>query len=159
MVVDKLKVGDKAPNFCLLNQDDQTVCLQDYAGQWLVLYFYPRDNTAGCTLEAQDFTAAKPEFTALSSAVIGISPDSVKKHQNFIKKKELKVTLLSDPEHEVIATYGAWQLKKSYGKTYYGVVRSTFLINPKGTIAYIWPKVRVKGHVEKVKQVLSELKK
>ena len=126
-------------------------------GSWVVLYFYPKDNTPGCTTEALDFTAHLEEFQALGATVLGVSPDSVKKHQNFIAKKELKVTLLSDEEKEVCQAYGVWQLKKNYGREYMGVVRSTFLIDPDGIIRATWEKVRVKGHVEEVLNKLREL--
>jgi len=150
-------VGEKAPEFCLPNQDNEEVCLRDLAGSWVVLYFYPKDNTPGCTTEALDFSAHLPEFEALGATVLGVSPDSVKKHQNFIAKKELKVTLLADEEKEVCQAYGVWQLKKNYGREYMGVVRSTFLIDPDGVIREKWEKVRVMGHVEAVLNRLREL--
>jgi len=152
-----LKVGDKAPDFCLPNQNEEEVCLRDLQGSWVVLYFYPKDNTPGCTTEACDFTAAMPDFSKLGATILGVSPDSPKKHRNFIEKKELAITLLSDEDKEVLQTYGAWQLKKNYGREYMGVVRSTFIIDPDSKIAAIWDKVRVKGHVEAVREKLSEL--
>ncbi len=152
-----LNVGDKAPDFCLPNQDNEEVCLRDLQGGWVVLYFYPKDNTPGCTTEACDFTEALPDFTGLGAVILGVSPDSVKKHQNFIAKKNLKITLLSDEDKEVLQKYGVWQLKKNYGREYMGVVRSTYLIDPNGKIAAVWPKVRVKGHVEEVKNKLESL--
>ena len=150
-------IGEKAPEFCLPNQDSEEVCLRDLQGSWVVLYFYPKDNTPGCTTEALDFTAHLGDFQALGATVLGVSPDSVRKHQNFIAKKELKVTLLADEEKEVCQAYGVWQLKKNYGREYMGVVRSTFLIDPDGKIAEKWEKVRVKGHVEEVLNKLREL--
>ncbi|WP_456430501.1 thioredoxin-dependent thiol peroxidase [Nitratifractor sp.] len=150
-------VGEKAPDFCLPNQDNEEVCLRDLQGSWVVLYFYPKDNTPGCTTEALDFTAHLEDFRSLGATVLGVSPDSVRKHQNFIAKKELKITLLSDEEKEVCQAYGVWQLKKNYGREYMGVVRSTFLIDPDGLIREKWEKVRVKGHVEEVLQRLKEL--
>ena len=152
-----LEVGDKAPDFCLPNQDSEEVCLRDLQGSWVVLYFYPKDSTPGCTTEALDFTAHLPEFEALGATVLGVSPDSIRRHRNFIEKKELKVTLLSDEEKEVLQAYGVWQLKKSYGREYMGVVRSTFIIDPDGKIAAKWEKVKVKGHVEEVLNRLKEL--
>ncbi len=154
----ELKVGDPAPDFCLPDQDGNEVCLKDLRGKWVILYFYPKDNTSGCTKEAIGFTEHLEEIESLGAVVLGVSPDSVKSHVKFREKHNLKVTLLSDPEHKVLETYGAWQLKKMYGREYYGVVRSTYLIDPEGKIAYIWPKVKVKGHVEAVIEKLKELK-
>ena len=153
----ELKIGDKAPEFCLPDQDGREVCLKDFRGKWVVLYFYPRDNTSGCTREAIDFTEHIDEFHRLNCEVIGISKDSVRSHRNFADKHGLKVILLSDPEHRVIEQYGAWKLKKRYGREYYGTQRSTFLIDPEGIIRHIWPNVRVKGHVEDVLNRLREL--
>ncbi len=152
-----LKVVDKAPEFCLPNQDEEEICLRDLQGSWVVLYFYPKDNTPGCTTEACDFTEAMPDFSGLGATILGVSPDSPKKHKNFIEKKSLKITLLADEEKEVCQAYGVWQLKKNYGREYMGVVRSTFIIDPDGNIAAVWEKVRVKGHVEEVKNRLKEL--
>ncbi len=152
-----LEVGMKAPEFCLPTQDETELCLRDLSGKWIVLYFYPKDNTPGCSTEACEFTEALPSFEELDAVILGVSPDSPKKHRNFIEKKDLKITLLSDEEKEVCSLYGVWQLKKNYGREYMGVVRSTFIINPDGEVAAIWTKVRVKGHVEAVKQKLQEL--
>ena len=156
---EKLKVGDRAPLFCLPNQDEEDVCLEDFKGKWVVLYFYPKDNTSGCTKEATGFTEKKKEFEALNAVILGVSPDSPKSHRNFIQKKELAITLLSDQEHKVLEAYGAWQLKKMYGSEYMGVIRSTFLIDPEGKIVHIWPKVKVTGHVEDVLSKLKEVQK
>ncbi len=153
----ELKIGDKAPEFCLPDQDGREVCLKDFRGKWVVLYFYPKDNTSGCTREAIDFTEHIDEFHRLNCEVIGVSKDSVRSHRNFADKHGLKVILLSDPEHRVIEQYGAWKLKKRYGREYYGTQRSTFLIDPEGIIRHIWPNVRVKGHVEDVLNRLREL--
>ncbi len=152
-----LEVGKKAPEFCLPNQDEVEVCLRDFKGKWVVLYFYPKDNTPGCTTEACDFTAAFPEFLNLDAVILGVSPDSPKKHRNFIEKKDLSITLLADEEKELAKLYDVWQLKKFMGKEYMGIVRSTFLIDPKGNIAKIWDKVKVKGHVQSVKEELEKL--
>ncbi len=152
-----LKIGEKAPEFSLPNQDEVEISLRDLEGKWVVLYFYPKDNTPGCTTEACEFTEALPDFDGLNAVVLGISPDSPKKHSNFIAKKDLLITLLADENKEVCEKYGVWQLKKMCGKEYMGVVRSTFLISPKGKIEAIWNKVRVKGHVEAVKSKLSEI--
>ncbi len=154
-----LNIGDTAPDFCLPNQDEEEICFRDIKGRWIVLYFYPKDNTPGCTTEACDFTAALPDFEGLDAIVLGVSPDSPKKHRNFIEKKELRITLLSDEEKELCKAFGVWQLKKNYGREYMGVVRSTFIIDPDGKIAAKWEKVRVKGHVEEVKEKLEELHK
>lgn len=152
-----LKAGDTAPEFCLPNQDEVEVCLRDFKGKWVVLYFYPKDNTPGCTTEACDFTASFPDFTKLNAVILGVSPDSPKKHRNFIEKKELGITLLADEEKEVATSYDVWRMKKNYGREYMGIVRTTFLINPKGEIAKVWNNVRVKEHVQKVKEELEKL--
>lgn len=152
-----LEIGDAVPDFCLPNQDEEEICFRDIKGRWIVLYFYPKDNTPGCTTEACDFTAALPDFEGLNAIILGISPDSPKKHRNFIDKKELKITLLADEEKELCKAFGVWQLKKNYGREYMGVVRSTFIIDPNGKIAAKWEKVRVKGHVDEVKSKLDML--
>ena len=151
--------SEKAPDFCLPDKDSTNVCLKDFKGKWIVLYFYPKDNTKGCTLEALDFTENLMDFEALNAIVIGISPDSVKSHQTFAEKHQLQVMLLSDPDHTVLEQYGVWQLKKMYGREYYGVVRSTFLINPEGVIVHAWRNVKVKNHVNIVKENLQKLQK
>jgi peroxiredoxin Q/BCP len=154
----EINVGDNAPEFCLTETDGEEVCLKDLEGSWVVLYFYPKDNTKGCTLEAVEFTLAKPDFEEMGARVIGVSPDSLESHTKFKEKHELTIDLLSDTEKNVLEDYGVWQLKKMYGREFMGVVRSTFLINPDGEIAYIWRKVRVNGHVDAVKEKLGELK-
>jgi len=148
----------KAYEFCLPNQDETEICLRDLAGKWIILYFYPKDNTPGCTTEACDFTENLDWFEDEDAIILGISPDSPKKHRNFIEKKDLKITLLSDESKEVLKAYNAWGLKKMYGKEYEGVIRSTFIISPEGEIVAEWKKVKVKGHVEAVKEKLKELK-
>lgn len=152
-----LKVGDKVPDFCLPNQDEEEICFRDIKGKWIVLYFYPKDNTPGCTTEACDFTEALPDFEELDAIVLGVSPDSPEKHRKFIEKKKLAITLLADEEKELCNLFGVWQLKKFMGKEYMGVVRSTFIINPDGEVAALWTKVRVKGHVDAVKEKLKAL--
>ena len=151
-------LNERAPEFCLPNQDETEICLRDLSGKWVVLYFYPKDNTPGCTTEACEFTEAEPDFSKLDAIIWGVSPDSPKKHRNFIEKKELGITLLSDEDKEVCNLFGVWQLKKMCGREYMGVVRSTFIINPDGYIDASWEKVRVKGHVEAVKAKLEELR-
>ena len=153
-----LKVGENAPEFCLPNQDDVEICLRDLKGKWIVLYFYPKDNTPGCATEACGFSEALSEFNDLDAVIFGVSPDSTKKHRNFIEKKDLDITLLSDEEKIVLESYGVWQLKKMYGREYMGVVRTTFIIDPDGVIQEVFNKVKVKGHVDAVKTRLQELK-
>ena len=152
-----LEIGDKAPEFCIPNQDEVEICLRDLKGKWIVLYFYPKDNTPGCTTEAKEFSNLLDEFEQLGVIVIGVSPDSPKKHCNFIEKHNLTITLLSDSEKEVLKAYGAWGKKKMYGKEYEGVIRSTFIINPKGEIVKEYKNVRAKGHAAKVLEDLKEL--
>ena len=145
-----IKEGQEAISFCLPDENEKEVCLKDFSGQWVVLYFYPKDNTSGCTLEAIHFTNKLDDFEKNNAVVIGVSPDSPKSHCGFREKHDLKVLLLSDSDHQVIERYGAWVLKKMYGREYYGVERNTFLINPKGEMAVIWRKVKVDGHIEEV---------
>ena len=152
-----VKVGTKAPAFTLKNQDDKTVKLTDFAGRWLALYFYPKDNTSGCTMESIDFTSSLAKFEKLNCDVVGISPDSVASHQKFIEKQSLKVELLADPDKKVLEKYCVWQEKSMYGRKYMGVVRSTYLIDPTGKIAFEWVKVKVNGHVDEVLAKLKEL--
>ena len=154
-----LEINQQAPAFCLPNQDDVEICWRDLKGKWIILYFYPRDNTPGCTTEACEFTEAAPDFSELDAIILGVSADSTKKHRNFIEKKELGITLLSDESTEMMQEYGVWQLKKNYGKEYMGIVRTTFIINPEGVIKAIFEKVRVKEHVAKVQEKLQELQK
>ncbi len=151
------QVGQQAPDFTSKDENGDIVSLKDKGARWLVLYFYPKDNTPGCTTEGKEFTEYKSQFNELGADIIGVSPDSEKSHFKFIAKHNLRIKLLSDPEHQVIEAYGAWRLKKFMGKEYMGVVRSTFLIAPDGKIAEVWDKVRVKGHVEKVLARLQEL--
>jgi len=151
-----IKVGVKAPEFCLSDQNNKKICLKDFKGKWLVLYFYPKDNTSGCTKEAVDFSEHLKDFKEMDAAIIGISPDSTKSHSNFINKHDLKIVLLSDTEHNVLRKYGVWQKKKMYGREYYGVVRTTFIINPQGKIAHKWEKVKVNNHITDVKQTLRK---
>ena len=147
----------KAPAFCLRDQKGKEHCLHDYKGQWVVVYFYPKDMTPGCSMEAVHFSWAKEKLKQKNVMVLGISPDSVESHEKFCQMKDLSITLLSDPEHTAIKAYGAWGTKKMFGKTFEGVIRSTFLINPEGEIAHEWKHVRVKGHVEAVKLMVDEL--
>ena len=160
-----LEIGDKAPQFSLSNQDEQIVSLHDFADQWFVLYFYPKDDTPGCTKEACDFSDALGEFKGLNAHVLGVSADGIASHQKFIQKYRLGITLLSDPDKSAHKAYGAWGLKKNYGKEYEGTIRSTFIINPEGVIAAKWSNVRVRSktkageskHADKVREKLAQL--
>ena len=154
-----LNIGDKAPLFSLSDKENKIISLSDYKGKWIILYFYPKDNTPGCTTEACDFSVNITDFQNLNAEVIGISPDSPESHKKFIKKYSLKVTLLSDPEHVALEKYGVWQLKKMLGKKYMGVLRSTFIINPEGKIEALWYGVSVKNHIKEVQEKLKELYK
>lgn len=151
------EVGSPAPDFCLPDQDGQEVCLHDLRGRWVVLYFYPKDNTSGCTLEAIQFTQHLDAFEARGATVIGVSPDPPQSHRRFAEKHGLRVRLLSDPEHRVLEQYGVWQKKQRFGREYWGVVRTTFLIDPEGRIAWVWPNVKVQGHAEEVLAKLTAL--
>jgi peroxiredoxin Q/BCP len=153
----RLKAGEKAPEFKAKDQNGNSTSLPDFAGQWLVLYFYPKDNTPGCTTEAQDFSRYSEDFAALGAKIVGISPDSEKSHCRFIEKHNLSLQLLSDPNHQNAEAYGAWGLKKFMGKEYMGIIRSTFLLDSEAKIAYIWSNIRVKGHAEAVLQKLRDM--
>jgi peroxiredoxin Q/BCP len=152
------QVGASALNFSLLNQNGETITLDSFPNQWIVLYFYPKDLTPGCTTEAIDFSAMSDEWSQNNCVVLGVSPDTCKKHCQFIEKKELKVTLLSDEDHSMIESWGAWQLKKFMGREFMGVVRSTWLISPDRKIVGLWSPVSVKGHAQSVLQLLQEQK-
>jgi len=152
-----MKIGAKAPSFTLVDQDEKKVSLKDLSGKWVVLYFYPKDDTPGCTKEACEFTSNLKGFEKLGARVLGVSPDPPKRHQKFIAKYKLKIDLLSDPDHKTLARYGAWGPKTMYGRKYEGVIRSTFLIDPAGKIAYHWPKVKPAGHADEVRTKLADL--
>jgi peroxiredoxin Q/BCP len=158
MAESKLTVGKKAPSFTLPDQDGKPVKLSDYKGRWVVLYFYPKDDTPGCTTEACDFTGGFKEFEKLEADVLGCSPDSPESHRKFIAKYKLKVRLLSDPSHEVMEAYGAWGEKVLYGRKSIGVIRSTVVIDPAGNVAYTWAKVKSAGHAESVRERLKTLR-
>ena len=145
-----LAVGDKAPNFKLPGDDGSTVSLADFKGRKLVLYFYPRADTPGCTRESIDFSKQKSAFTKAGADVIGVSADPVKAQEAFKKKHKLSVGLLSDETHAMLESYGAWGKKSMYGKTFMGITRMTYLIGPDGRIAQVWPKVKVDGHAAEV---------
>lgn len=152
-----LKLDDKLPEFSCKNQDETEISIKDLEGKWTVLYFYPKDNTPGCTLEAIEFSQKKEEFEKLGVEIIGVSKDNIKSHQKFIENQELKINLLSDTEQNLINTFGVLKEKSMFGKKYMGIVRSTFIINPKLEIKHIWLDVKVKGHVEEVLNKVKEL--
>ncbi len=145
-----LNVGDKAPALSLATDGGGRISLKDLSGKPIVLYFYPKDDTSGCTREAVAFTALLPKFSRLGVQVVGVSKDSVESHAKFKAKHDLSVVLATDPDGKVVQSYGCWVEKSLYGRKYMGIDRSTFLIDPKGKIARIWRKVKVPGHAEEV---------
>jgi peroxiredoxin Q/BCP len=149
----------KAPAFELESDAGEQVTTGDFSGKWLVVYFYPRDNTPGCTREAHDFTAALPRLKKLGASVVGISKDSVKSHAGFRDKCDIGFPLLSDPSLVVHKAYGAWGKKTMYGKEVEGTIRSTFLVSPSGEIVQSWKSVKVDGHVDKVLEAIALAKK
>lgn len=150
-----LQIAHPAPEFTLMNSAGASVSLSGLHGKWVVLYFYPKDNTSGCTREAIDFTESLPAFRKQHAIIIGISPDSPESHTKFIEKHGLRIELLSDPDHTVCSLYGVWRKKKLYGREYFGVVRTTLLIDPKGIIRHVWEKVNVPGHAAEVQEQLA----
>ncbi len=152
-----IEVGKKAPAFTLESSEGGKVKLSDFSGKPVVLYFYPRDNTPGCTLEAQDFNAALPSLVKLGAIVLGVSKDSIASHCKFRDKYKLKFPLLTDADGKVMETYGAWGDKVMYGKKMKGIIRSTVLIGKDGKVVRHWPKVSVKGHVAEVIDAVKEL--
>ena len=152
-----LKIGDPAPDFTLPKNGGGTLSLSDYRGKNVVLYFYPQDNTPTCTLQAIDFSGKAAAFRKADAVVIGVSPDSVKSHDKFCARHDLTMPLVSDEEHEAVDAYGVWREKKTFGRTYMGVVRSTFLIDKDGKVAGIWDNVRLKGHVQAVLDAVKAL--
>jgi len=152
-----LAIGDAAPDFALPRDGGGTVSLKAFSGKPVVLYFYPKDDTEGCTKEAIAFTGLLPEFEKAGATVIGVSPDTVKKHDKFIQKHGLSIILASDADTALANLYGVWKEKSMYGRIYMGVERTTFLIGADGRIARIWPKVKVAGHAEEVLEHLKTL--
>ena len=152
-----IEPGSKAPAFTLANHAGDRVSLDKLKGKWVVLYFYPRDDTPGCTVEACEFTAAIKQFEKLDATVFGVSPDSPASHTNFREKHNLKVQLLSDPEKTTLTAYGAWGMKNMYGRQVEGVIRSTVIIDPDGNIAHHWKTVRSEGHAKQVRERLADL--
>lgn len=151
-----IQIGDPAPDMALTIGEEETTTLQDYAGKWIVLYFYPKDNTPGCTMEAEDFRDNKDQLEDLNAVVLGVSKDSIKSHCKFRDKLDLSFLLVSDENLELHQAFGTWKLKKMLGKEYMGTERSTFMINPQGQVVQAWRKVSVKGHVEVVLEWLKE---
>ncbi|HVZ39112.1 MAG TPA: thioredoxin-dependent thiol peroxidase [Candidatus Kapabacteria bacterium] len=151
-----LNTGDRAPAFSAPDQDGTVRTLADYRGRRLVLYFYPKDMTEGCTAEACSFRDNLNRIAGHGAEVLGISPDSVARHRKFITKESLNFPLLSDPDHAIAEAYGVWAEKSMYGRTYMGVERTTFIIDEKGRIATIFRKVKVKGHVDEVLNALAD---
>jgi len=152
-----LKVGDKAPAFKLKNQDEETISLSGLKGKPVVLYFYPKDDTPGCTKEACNFRDEFPKFGKLKAEIIGISTDSVKSHKKFAEKYGLPFNLLADEKKQVVQEYGVWKEKNMYGRKYMGIERTTFIINSDGRIANLFPKVKVDEHNKEVMEALKEL--
>ena len=157
MVTDKrITEGSVAPMFSLSDAEGKSVSLSAFKGKWVVIYFYPKDDTPGCTVEARDFTSDSAKFSKLGVEVIGISGDSAESHGKFSKKYGLKVRLLSDGEKKVMSSYGVWKKKRMWGREYLGVQRSTFIIDPQGIVRKAWYGVKAEGHA---KDVLEEIKK
>lgn len=151
-----VKLNAAAPAFKGVNQNNEIIASKDLKGQWYVLYFYPKDNTSGCTKQACDFRDSMSSLTKLGVKVIGVSPDGIKSHQKFINDHELNFNLISDEDKSICEKYGVWVQKSMYGRSYMGVERSTFIIDPDGKIKQIYSKVKVPGHVEAVMEWLKE---
>src|SRR5690625_3757674 len=151
-----MEIGEKAPDFTLQNQDGEDVQLADFKGKNVVLYFYPKDMTPGCTTQACDFRDHYDEFSELDAVILGVSPDPVERHQKFIDKYDLPFELLADEDHKVAEEFGVWKLKKNFGREYYGIERSTFIIDKEGKLMKEYRKVRVKGHVEEALEFLRD---
>jgi len=154
----KCKIGNKLPAISLSLSNEKTIKTKDLLGKKHILYFYPKDNTPGCTTEAKDFSAKIEEFNKLKTKVIGISKDSIKTHKKFINKQGLKILLASDEEGKILEKFGVWVEKNMYGRKYMGIQRSTFLVDEKLKIIFVWEKVKVKGHVDEVLEKIKELK-
>ncbi len=152
-----LTIGEKAPNFNLPCNGGGTLSLDNFKGRNLVLFFYPKDDTSGCTKEAIEFTQKMDMFTKANTATVGVSKDTVAKHDKFISKHSLKTPLISDTTGQMCEDYGVWKEKQLYGKTYLGIVRTTFLIDSTGVIQMIWPNLRVKGHVDAVYEAVQSI--
>ena len=153
-----LEIGKSVPQFSLPDQNGKVHNINDYKGQWVIVYFYPKDLTPGCTAEACNFQESLPDFNSIDAIVLGVSKDSVDKHKKFADKYNLQFSLLSDENSDVCEQFGVWQKKSLYGKEYIGIVRSTFLVNPEGKIVKVYPKVNVKEHHTEILNDLKELK-
>lgn len=151
-----IEIGKKVEDFTLPSQSGEQVHLSDFKGKHVVLYFYPKDMTPGCTTEACDFRDQHESFAELDAVIIGISPDPVESHQKFINKHELPFLLLADEDHKIAEMFDVWKLKKNFGKEYYGIERSTFIIDKEGKLQKEFRKVRVKGHVEEALEFIKE---
>lgn len=151
-----VEIGKQAPDFTLEAQTGEKVTLSELKGKYVVLYFYPKDMTPGCTTEACDFRDQHERFAGLNAVILGVSPDPVDRHQKFVEKYGLPFLLLADTDHQVAEDYGVWKLKKNFGKEYMGIERSTFIIDKEGNIAKEWRKVQVKGHVEEALTYIRE---
>jgi peroxiredoxin Q/BCP len=155
-----LQVTDTAPlDLVVHDENGEEVTLRDYLGKWVVVYFYPKDNTPGCTLEAEGFRDMQEDFGKHNAVVLGVSKDSCASHQKFIDGKKLNFTLVADTEHELMEAFGTWQKKKFMGREYMGTSRSTFLLDLEGAIAHVWESVKPSGHPEEVLSVLEDLQK
>ncbi|MBI2103002.1 thioredoxin-dependent thiol peroxidase [Candidatus Woesearchaeota archaeon] len=154
-----ISVGEKVFSFTLPDQDGKMISLSGLRGDWIILYFYPKDNTPGCTIEGQGFSHLREEFERRGAIIVGVSPDSLKSHCNFIKKQGLTITLLSDQKKVVLKKYGVWGKKKFMGREYMGVLRTTILVDRKGIVRFVWGDVNVKGHAQEVLEMLKELQK
>ncbi|WP_239987401.1 peroxiredoxin [Sphingosinithalassobacter portus] len=152
-----IEEGDRIPDVTLTDSEDKPLALRDHAGEIFVLYFYPKDDTSGCTREAQDFSALLPEFQAAGARILGVSKDSAIKHQKFIAKYDLTIALATDADGSAMEAFGVWVEKQMYGKTYMGIDRSTFLFNADGKLVRMWRKVRVPGHAVDVLEAVKEL--
>jgi peroxiredoxin Q/BCP len=152
-----VRIGEAAPAFELPDQDGNVVTNEDLEGQWVVLYFYPKDDTPGCTTEACEFTEGMDAFESLNATVIGVSPDAPERHRRFIEKHDLGLRLLSDPEHRALEAFDAWGVKVRNGKEVEGVIRSTVLLAPDGTVGHHWSPVTAKGHADEVRERLESL--
>ncbi len=156
MTTISLKSGDKAPEFASVDQNGKQISLSDYKGKRLILYFYPKDNTSGCTAEACSLRDGYEQLDNLGYEVVGVSPDSEKSHQNFIKKFDLPFRLIADTNQQVANTYGVWGEKKMYGKSYMGILRTTFIIDEKGVISHVISKVNTGEHVKQILELIGK---